>query len=458
MVEFRRRLDVVPTSSAHWVASISSDGLLIVKQTEPLTSCRERIIVPRSVLPGLLTALHIRLNHPTIHQLKQVFNRYFFALDADNALSQCINSCHECASIRTSPKFTQEQTTSSPPESVGCSFAADVIRVNRQLILLLRETVTSFTATCLIPSEDRNSLRDGLISLTVELRPLDGPYAVIRTDPAPGFTKLREDELLRSCRINLDKGRIKNKNKNPVAEKAIQELEHELLRVNPNNNMISTSILAIATANLNTRIRHHGLSSRELWSQRDQFTNCQLPVNDQQVIKAQHDRRISNHRHSEKSKGGRCPSCPSVQIGDIVYLHTDRNKSQARRRYLVVSIDKPFCIIRKFVGNQLRSTGYKVLLTECYSIEKTDVEGMDNTRLVVNDEDEEDTHVSTLPPALPILPREITAPQSDYNDDLNGNVQEIENDKEDQDKGVPRRSARQRKAPGHLKDYEVSLT
>ena len=68
-----------------------------------------------------------------------------------------------------------------------------------------------------------------LIQLIVELNPLDGPPATIRVDPAPGFTALRNDESLRDVSIVLDIGRIKNVNKNPVAEKAIAELESEIL-------------------------------------------------------------------------------------------------------------------------------------------------------------------------------------------------------------------------------------
>jgi hypothetical protein len=48
---------------------------------------------------------------------------------------------------------------------------------------------------------------------------------------------------------------VKNVNKNPVAEKCIAELGDELLRVSPEGGAVSPVTLAIATANLNTRIR-----------------------------------------------------------------------------------------------------------------------------------------------------------------------------------------------------------
>ena len=73
------------------------------------------------------------------------------------------------------------------PDGFGISFAADVIKRYRQLILVVRETSTSFTASCLLDDERRDSIRSGLLRLCLELRPLSGPPSVIRVDPAPGF-------------------------------------------------------------------------------------------------------------------------------------------------------------------------------------------------------------------------------------------------------------------------------
>ena len=60
-----------------------------------------------------------------------------------------------------------------------------MIKSNRHLFLVVRERVTSFTPTTLLEDERHQSLRDASIRLCIELRPLDAPSAVIRTDPAP---------------------------------------------------------------------------------------------------------------------------------------------------------------------------------------------------------------------------------------------------------------------------------
>ena len=89
-------------------------------------------------------------------------------------------------------------------------------------------------------------------------------------------------------------------NKNPVAERAIQELELQLLHQDPSENLVSQLTLSLAVSRLNSRLRHNGLSSREMWSQTDQFTNSRISVNDEKLILEQHKRRQENHPASEK--------------------------------------------------------------------------------------------------------------------------------------------------------------
>ena len=212
------------------VASIAQDGLLVVRRNDPLSPIRECIVVPRHVIDGLLTALHITLDHPSAHQLKCAFQRYLFALDIDSSITKVTQGCHICASLQKNKHTVIEQSTGKPPEHIGCQFAADVMKRNRQLVLVVREYITSLTLTCLLNSERKEDLRDTLIRLCVEVCPLDDPSAVVRTDAAPAFQALINDATLIHHRISIEVKRVKNPNKNPVAEKAIQELEEEILR------------------------------------------------------------------------------------------------------------------------------------------------------------------------------------------------------------------------------------
>ena len=392
--------------------------MLVVKRNEPLAPTRECIVVPQQVLEGLLTALHIQLGHPCSHQLKAVTKRYLYALDIDKAIERVTQACHQCAALRQTPNMREEQSSSPPPDAVGVSFAADVIKRSRQLVLVLREYVTSFTATTLLEDEQHNTLRDALIRLCVQMRPLDGPSAVKRTDPASGFKALTEDLLLKHHRITIEIGNAKNRNKNPVAERAIQEVENELLRHDPLGAPVSPVTMSVATATLNARIRSRGLSAREMWTQRDQFSNQQIPLHGQNLIVQivqdlivqilivlivlvvqQHEQRIANHLHSEKAKAPITKSRPAehIAVGDLVYLYSDRNKTRARYRYLVVEVTGSFCNIRKFVGSQLRSTSYRVKTSDCYRVPS---EVADYRPSAINDD--ADSSSDEAPPAQPV--------------------------------------------------------
>ena len=174
----------------------------------------------------------------------------------------------------------------------------------------------------MIEDERHDTLRAALIRLCLELCPISGPCAVVRVDPAPGFAALANGEELQRHKITIEVGRVKNAKKNPVAEKCIAELGDELLRISPEGESILAANLAIATANLNSRIRDRGLSPREMWYQRDQFTNRRLPISDLNLTKLQHSNRLHNHAASAKSKTPRAqpPTVPSIHVGDLVYI------------------------------------------------------------------------------------------------------------------------------------------
>jgi len=286
----------------HNVATVSRDGLLVVKRTEPFSPCTELIIVPRTLLHGFLTAMHLWLDHPSAHHLKQLVDQKFYALNMIDAAEEISENCPTCASLRTVPKPLMAQSSDDPPEGIGITFAADVMCHNRQLIFALRETITSYTNTSLLNSATHESLRSALLCLCLALRPLVRPHAVICVDPAPGFVALQNDNVLAHHGISLELGRVKNPNKNPVAECAVQELEQELLKTSQRGGFITAMTLANATARLNSPIRSRGLSSREMWTQRDQFSNAQLLISDMTLITAQHHARELNHPYSGRSK------------------------------------------------------------------------------------------------------------------------------------------------------------
>lgn len=155
-----------------------------------------------------------------------------------------------------------------------------------------------------------------------------------------------------------------------------------------------------------------------MWTQRDQFSNNQLPVADHELILSQQELRQKNHIHSERAKcpSGRFPALPNLCVGDIVYLRCDLNKSKSRDRYLVAEVDPPWCNIRKFAGNQLRQTLYRVKYTDCYKVTSDYPEVLIKPTNSHTDEDEqnpEDLQSDDVPhsPSLPAVPSAISSPQ-----------------------------------------------
>jgi len=237
--------------------------------------------------------------------------------------------------------------------------------------------------------------------------------------------------------------------------------------------------LSVAIANLNTRIRSRGLSAREMWYQRDQFSNQQIPICDQELIQTQHQLRKSNHPYSVQSKTGHelAPQSTQVDVGDLVYLYSDRDKTRARNRYLVTSVDGSWCNIRKFTGAQLRNASYRVKKSECYKVpclqeytSHTPHRGLDTD--YASDEDAP-LHVAQgpKPPDPPIIPPDISAPAADSvntgESDSRMADRPIDTTTHEQQSSSPqlalsdtspitsglRRSERQRKPPPHLRDY-----
>lgn len=69
--------------------------------------------------------------------------------------------------------------------------------------------MTSYTSSVSLEDECHQTIHDAIVKLCLELRPMDGPSAVIRTDPAPSFKALVDDPLLKKHRITIELGRAK---------------------------------------------------------------------------------------------------------------------------------------------------------------------------------------------------------------------------------------------------------
>ena len=127
--------------------------MLIVKQSQPFLPDCNLTVVPVHLLRGLLTSLHITLNHPSPHQLTNVFNRSYFSLNVSDTVANVHKSCSQCQSLETIPKELFPQSSSVPPTSPLCEYSADCMHRFRQIIMVIRDTFSSFTISQIITDE-----------------------------------------------------------------------------------------------------------------------------------------------------------------------------------------------------------------------------------------------------------------------------------------------------------------
>ena len=387
------------------VVSLDHSGLIVVKKQDPFAVQRTLIVVPRHILPGIITALHIYFEHATKNQLLQTFKRYFYGIGSDSIVQNVVDSCSHCNSLKRLPPEICEQTSSPSPTKIGEQFAVDVIRRCSQKIFTTREVHSSFTSAMILSDEKADTLRDALLQETTMLRSL---HCSIRVDNAPGFVSLKNDKTLLHNGIHLDFGRVKNPNKNPVAEKCNQEFEDELLRLDPSGKPIDKSTLSKVLQTLNCRIRNRGLSAREILFCRDQVTGVSLAIDDATLSTMQEEIRHRNHRASINSKGQKpLSSNPSFHVGDLVYLKLERHKFKAREQYIIMQINGTHAILQKLNGDKFCSPRYEVPLSQLFHSSTPVSSSTPSVPHLSSSDSDSDTEADTVDPpndeALPAI-------------------------------------------------------
>ena len=159
----------------------------MIRTPESETIGGDAISVPTSIFPGVVNALHIRLDHPSKAQLTALIARYFYTPGWRGIINEVIDSCHQCASMKQLPKVLLQDTSSSP-DNIGSHFAADVIEREGQKILAIRECISQYTRAQLIHDQTAETLKRAVISLVIDIMPNTGTE--IRVDGATGLQKI----------------------------------------------------------------------------------------------------------------------------------------------------------------------------------------------------------------------------------------------------------------------------
>ena len=344
--------------------SLNDKGLVIYVLRDSVGNTRNLIVVPTNIMKGLVTALHIKFRCPSRKELENIMSRYWFSTSLAKIVQEVWEKCDTCQSLKAAPREIFEQSTSKSG-SVGTEWAADIIKSDRQLIFIAREKLSNFTVTKFISNENADSIRQAIILSTIELIPAGG--LDIKVDNASAMQSLVGDSHLKRYNISIHLARKKNKNGNPVAEKAVQEFKQEKLKLKPTGGAINELEKALITSSLNRRIRNSQFSAREIITTRDQNTGEKIDIDDDKLALNQLERRLVNHPVSAKSKvpNGVMAKRATVWPGALVVIKKDKSKNRGREKYLVVKMDdNPHnCWVKK-LESQFRQENYLVKLTE----------------------------------------------------------------------------------------------
>ena len=419
---------------------VDKDGLLIHEKQVALESKPRRlIVVPQSYLRGLIWQLHSYCDaHSSEYQTEKIFSRVFWGLHVKEIIKDVVSSCTVCLSTKSFPKHMPEYITETKPVSINTEFAADVM-VRGGKFLILREVLTSHTSSMKVANEKGDTLKEALLVLLSNHK--SRKKISIRSDNQTGFASLVNDKLLTKLNIEIILGDPKNINKNPVAERAIREIEDEIIKIQSADKEITPAVLAQATMTVNNKLRYLGYSSNELYTNTNHFTGEKLELSDSQLSDLQFENRSKSHVPSAMFKStevGRKTVHPIVDKGDIVMIKSERNKNECRKKYLVIELlkEKRAVIVQKFLENQLRNKKYKVKIEDIILVEKcseranlTDNGPNDPSHLVFQNTDEKNMSETELQEPQP--EDEFEEDNDDQNED--NDVQNEDDDDQNED-------------------------
>jgi len=162
-----RKRSTNPTINRFFSAAQVKNGVLVVPTFDRRTMRSiDKVVIPPSYMPTLLTILHLKCNHPSRYQMEQVFQRYFFAPPGlEQRLNSLYDQCYTCLAMS---KFRPPSAISAPssPDHPGTHMQADVMKRCNQLILVNTDLFSNYTTSTFLPSERKQDLLQALIQVS----------------------------------------------------------------------------------------------------------------------------------------------------------------------------------------------------------------------------------------------------------------------------------------------------
>ena len=307
---------------------INGSGLVTVTQPDDSGTLRNLIVVPSPLFPGLVTSIHLRLQHPTKYQMNKLLGRHFFCPGSSTMVADCVDNCHTCISLKPIPPVLfSESTTQS--DKFGTRFSVDIMKRNGQNILFLVEVLTQFCWIKLVNTERSEDILQAIVECIAPYINPEG--AIVRSDGAPAFQSLvvnRQDyPVLARLNLHFELGQSHHINKNPYAEMTIKEGHLAINKSAPNSIMDVIQLAEVARA-LNSKIRSSGYTSWEMLTRRSAVDGDNLSKTDSTIA----DEKLANKLHSHTPP---CVASENPQPGDLVMIGSSKSKLHPRETYIV---------------------------------------------------------------------------------------------------------------------------
>ena len=325
---------------------------LIVSKTFDSILMKEvnRVYVPSTFLPAILTLMHIRLVCPLPSQLQRIFEKYFIGFGVQALCATIAEECSRCLANKKFPKELDEFSPSSDISHPGSHMGVDVMNRASQVVLVTCDRFSNFVTATITKSEKREDMIPGILATVTPIR--HASQVEVRTDRAPALQSLAEkpDRELLDNGIVVVLGEHANPNSNCSVDKSIRELEEELKKLHPDGGKLTPGSLSRAVTLLNDRVRGHGLSASQLHFSRDHITGKNLSLNDDKFREVRAKRREHQNPLSAKAKappGAKPPSPKVITPGQMVYIKAEGTKHSSRAPLLVTSTEGKMVNARK---------------------------------------------------------------------------------------------------------------
>ena len=353
------RLKLLHTLYTKGKLRTETDGLITVEtQSGQGIFSGNAVVVPPDILQGLITILHLKLNHPGITAAEKMLERHFYAPAWRKYLKKTHEECYRCKTLKNlSPLLAMESTSES--SGFGSKWAADVIERGGQKLFVITEDLSLFTQIRIIHQQNVETFRETILSTILPYISESG--AVVRTDNAAAFVSLNKEgedknSLLFQYNISIQPGRAQNVNKNPVAERMNRTVSDEILRAFPDNKVLNNIEVEILARQINGKIHYNSYSSREILLRRAMTDNATKNIDDKELARLQIDSRTKNSEAKFAGKAKTHKQAPDEQFspGDVVHCRSEGSKLAAKQTYLVVRSEGESVFVKK-MGSQMRN-------------------------------------------------------------------------------------------------------